>query len=124
MARLGAWAFLAGAAVTVAFHTAVILGAPWGHLTMGGRWDGELPLPARALSAVSAAVIVLMAGVVADRAGFLAWRCPAWSIYAVMAVMGLSAVMHVATPSVAERQVWLPVILVMALGASATLRSR
>ena len=124
MMRIGAWAFLAGSAMTVAFHTAMMLGAPWGHLTMGGRWDGVLPLPARGLSAVSAALTVLMASIVAARAGLLAWRFPAWSIYAVMAFMVLSIVMHVATPSAAERQLWLPVILLMALGAAATLQSR
>lgn len=124
MMKFGAWAFLAGSAVTVAFHTAMILGAPWGHLTMGGRWDGALPLPARGLSAVSAALILLMASVVAARAGLLAWRFPAWSIYAVVGFMVLSIAMHVATPSAAERQLWLPVILAMALGAAATLRSR
>lgn len=124
MMKFGAWAFLAGSAVTVAFHTAMILGAPWGHLTMGGRWDGALPLPARGLSAVSAALILLMASVVATRAGLLAWRFPAWSMYAVVALMVLSIAMHVATPSAAERQLWLPVILAMALGAAATLWSR
>ena len=121
MMKIGAWAFLAGSAVTVAFHAAVILGAPWGHLTMGGRWDGALPLPARGLSVVSAALILLMASVVAARVGLLAWRFPAWSMYVVMAVMVLSLAMHVATPSAAERQLWLPVILAMALGAAATL---
>lgn len=119
MTRIGAWAFLAGATMTVAFHMAMILGAPWGHLTMGGRWNGALPLPARGLSAVSAVLILLMASVVAARAGLLAWRLPAWSTYAVLAVMVLSIAMHVATPSAAERRLWLPVILVMALGAAA-----
>lgn len=122
--RLGAWAFLAGSAVTIAFHTAVMLGAPWGHLTMGGRWDGTLPLPARGLSAISAALILLMACVVAARAGLLAWRVPAWALYPVMACMVLSIAMHLATPSAAERHLWLPVILVMTAGAAATLRSR
>jgi hypothetical protein len=32
--------------------------------------------------------------------------------------------MHVATPSAAERQLWLPVIVAMALGAVATLLNR
>ena len=124
MMKIGAWVCLAGAAVTVAFHAAVMLGAPWGHLTMGGRWSGTLPLPARGLSAVSAALILLMASVVAARAGLSAWKFPAWSMYAVVGFLVLSIAMHVATPSAAERQLWLPVILAMALGAAATLWSR
>ncbi len=124
MMKLGAWVFLAGAAVTVAFHAAMMLGAPWGHLTMGGRWSGTLPLPARGLSALSAALILLMASVVAARAGLSAWRFPEWSIYAVVGFLVLSIAMHVATPSTAERQLWLPVILAMALGAAATLWRR
>jgi hypothetical protein len=124
MMKFGAWAFLAGSAMTIAFHVAMMLGAPWGHLTMGGRWHGVLPLPARGLSAVSAALILLMASAVAARAGLMAWRFPTWSIYAVVAFMILSIAMHVATPSAAERQLWLPVILAMALGAAATLPRR
>ena len=90
---------------------------------MGGRWDGALPLPARGLSAVSAALTLLMASVVAARAGLLAWRFPAWSIYSVVGFMVLSIALHM-TPSAAERQLWLPVVLAMALGAAATARSR
>jgi hypothetical protein len=124
MMKIGAWVFLAGSAMTVAFHTAMMLGAPWGHLTMGGRWAGALPLPARGLSAVSAVLILLMASVVAARAGLLAWRFPAWSTSVVVAFMVLSIAMHVATPSAAERHLWLPVILAMALGGAATLPRR
>lgn len=36
--------------VVIAFHVAMICGAPWGHLTMGGRWPGALPPAARWLS--------------------------------------------------------------------------
>jgi hypothetical protein len=124
MTRIGAWAFLAGSAMTVVFHMAMVLGAPWGHLTMGGRWHGALPLAARGLSVLSSALILWMAGVVAARAGLLAWRFPAWSIYAVVAFMVLSIAMHVATPSAAERHLWLPVIVVMTLGVVATLSGR
>jgi hypothetical protein len=63
-----------------------------------------------------------MASVVAARAGLLARQFPAWCIHAVVAFMVLSIAMHVATPSAAERQLWLPVILTMAIGAAATLR--
>ncbi len=124
MTTIGAWIFLAASVVTVTFHTAMMLGAPWGHLTMGGRWAGALPLPARGLSAVSAAVILLMASVVTARAGLLPWRFPGWSIYAVLAFLVASLAMHVATPSAAERRLWLPVILAMTVGAATTLWSR
>jgi hypothetical protein len=119
MAKVGALLFAAGAGITLAFHLAMILGAPWGHLTMGGRWEGALPLAARGLSAASAALTILMALVVAAKAGLLNWRFPVWAFRAVLVLMALSVVLHLATPSRAERRLWLPVILAMAAGTIA-----
>jgi hypothetical protein len=119
MAKIGALLFGAGAGITLAFHLAMILGAPWGHLTMGGRWEGPLPLAARGLSAASAALTTVMALVVAAKAGLLNWRFPVWAFHAVLVLMALSVVMHLATPSRAERQLWLPVILAMVAGTIA-----
>lgn len=119
MARIGALLFGAGAGITLVFHLAMILGAPWGHLTMGGRWEGALPLAARGLSAASAALTTLMALVVAAKAGLVNCRFPAWAFHAVLVLMALSVVMHLATPSRAERQLWLPIILAMVAGTIA-----
>ena len=66
-------------AVCVAgFHIGVILGAPWGALTMGGRWPGVLPPAARVLSALSGGLVLGMAAVVwrgRPRVGYVGGRC-------------------------------------------------
>jgi len=92
-------------ALTVAFHVALILGAQLGHLTMGGRWRGALPPAGRVASGMSALLVGAMAWVVV--AG------PGWAVWVVVGVMVLSVAMHIATPSQAERRLWLPVVGVM-----------
>lgn len=109
--------FAALSAGTILFHLAIIAGAPWGHLTMGGRWPGRLPLAARLLSLLSAALVALMAFVLAAGAGIGGPTLPAWTLWAVIVYLALAIVMHIATPSAAERMLWLPVILGMTVCA-------
>jgi len=111
--RAAAWIFAALTAVVVAFHLSGILGAPVGHLTMGGRWPGVLPLEGRIAAGLSAVLMVSLALVVLGRAGILPVRPSRLAIWLVVGLMGLSVVMHLATPSAAERALWLPQILVM-----------
>jgi hypothetical protein len=92
------------------FHLAVILGAPWGSLTMGGRWPGVLPLRARLLSALSAGLILGMAAVL--------WRGgPPVALSGVVALSALAVLANAATPSAPERRLWLPVTIVMLVAA-------
>lgn len=115
--RLAAWVFAALSAVVMLFHTAAILGAPVGHLTMGGRWPGVLPPAARLLSALSLVIIGLTAIVVLARAGVIRRTLPSWNMRAVLAYLAVAIPMHIATPSAAERKLWLPVIFVMTASA-------
>jgi hypothetical protein len=115
--RLAAWVFAALSAVVMLFHTAAILGAPVGHLTMGGRWPGVLPPAARLLSVLSLGVIGLTAMVVLARAGVIRRTLPSWNMRAVLAYLALAILMHIATPSAAERKLWLPVILMLTASA-------
>lgn len=106
----GAVVFAALAGGVVLFHAAIILGAPWGRLTMGGRWPGVLPPGARVLSTLSALLMVVMAAVL--------WRGgPGWAVWTVVGLSVLAVVANAATPSRAERRLWLPVTVVMALAA-------
>lgn len=89
--RLAAWLHAALGAVVVAFQIAAILGAPVGHLTMGGRWTGALPPEVRVGSALSGLLLVAMALVVLARAGVLDWRLPRGLIWGVVALHLLGA---------------------------------
>lgn len=115
--RLAAWVFAALSVVVMLFHTAAILGAPVGDLTMGGRWPGVLPPAARLLSGLSLGVMGLTATVVLARAGVIRRTLPGWAMRAVLGYLALAILMHFATPSAAERRMWLPVILILTASA-------
>ena len=108
-----AWIYVALTVIVCTFHLSLILGAPLGHLTMGGRWSGALPLEGRITSAVSIAILAGLAFVVLARAGLLAWRLPGWAIWVVVVYLAVGVVLHIVTPSAAERALWLPQIAVM-----------
>jgi hypothetical protein len=122
-ARTAALILLGLTGLAMLFHLALILGAPWGELTMGGRWDGTLPLQGRVASALSILVLALSARAVAERAELARAVLPAWSIRAVVAFLILAAVMNTVTPSAAERLLWLPQILVQLVCALRLARS-
>lgn len=99
--------------VVVLFQLALAAGAPWGHLAMGGRYPGRLPLPARIAAVVQAVLLVLFSFVVLGRAGLVSPPPPAGLVYVVLAAAALAAVLNLATPSIPERRLWGPVALVM-----------
>lgn len=108
----------AGLAGLVAlFQIALALGAPWGHLAMGGRWPRRLPPGPRIAALVQAGLMAAMARIVAGAGGVLAPFGPDWLIWVVVAVTGLSALANNVTPSRGERRLWGPVALVMVLAA-------
>ncbi len=125
MIAFGVYALLT--AFVCAFHLAMIAGAPWGHLTMGGRWPGRLPMEGRISAGVSALLLIGLLGLVAARAGLVdpdgplvaLLHLPVWSFWLVPAWLALGVVLHILTPSKAERLLWLPVLIGL-LGAALT----
>jgi hypothetical protein len=119
--------FAALIAVVVGFQLALAAGAPWGHLTMGGAYPGQLPPNMRVAAVIQAVVLAMLALVVAARARLV---LPRWHnlsrklIWLVVVFMGISVVLHVITPSAAERALWLPVIVVLAICAVIVARER
>ncbi len=102
--------------IVIAFQIALAMGAPWGHLTWGGRFPGQLPSRMRRIAIFSAVLLAVFALVVEARAGVL---FPEWRglsnilIWVVVGYCALGAVMNAITPSKWERIVWLPVVLGM-----------
>jgi ABC-type dipeptide/oligopeptide/nickel transport system permease subunit len=97
----------------IAFQLALVVGAPWGALTQGGRFNGVLPAGARVFALCSAALLALFIVLVRARAHPNArFRRAVWGVVAYCAV-GILA--NAATPSPAERALWLPVVAVMFL---------
>jgi hypothetical protein len=96
---------------TILFQLALVAGAPWGALTQGGRVSGALPSSARVLALVSATVLGCFIYIIRARAGTPpGFPRAAW---VVVAYCALGVVLNAATPSAAERALWLPVVAIM-----------
>ena len=106
---------------TSGFQLALIAGAPWGELTLGGRWPGALPLRARLLPLVSLALLVAFATIILSRAGViqtgLGQFVPALA-WVVVAYCAVGVVANLATPSRRERALWLPVVTSMLVSSA------
>ncbi len=114
MTRLAALIYAGLAVVLVGFQISLSLGAPLGHLAMGGNWPGVFPTALRIAALFQALVIVLLSFVVLHRAGVISKpRFPNWAIWAVLAFSTLAVIANLATPSSAERALWAPVAIVM-----------
>ena len=119
-AIVAAYAFALATAVAVLFQIALALGAPWGHLAMGGRFPGKFPPAMRVTALVQAAVLALLAVTVAIKARLVLehfYPVSETAIWVVVAISVLSLIMNLVTPSRGERILWAPVALVLALSS-------
>jgi len=105
-------AFAAIMGLVVLFQIALILGAPWGHLTLGGQWQGALPLQVRFIPGISILLLLAMTRIGLGASGLLPPWGPRWLIWLVCAYMALGVAVHIVTPSAAERMLWLPILTV------------
>ncbi len=107
----------------IGFQIALIAGAPWGHITQGGRNSGALPTSGRVAAGVSILVLAFMGASVASAAG-LPPHWPAWTGWVTLGVQALSALANWITPSRPERRLWGPIVtLMLALAAYVVLTS-
>ncbi|MBN8942331.1 MAG: hypothetical protein J0H01_22690 [Rhizobiales bacterium] len=107
-------------AVVALFQLALALGAPWGHLAMGGAVPGAYPPGMRVAALVQVAVLGLAGLIVFVRAGLV---LPQWMplsrrlVWGVVGLLAVSAVLNLITPSPTERLVWSPVALILLLSS-------
>lgn len=66
---LAAIAFILLTAIVIVFQLALIAGAPWGELTLGGRFPGRLPAKMRLVPVLSALLLAGFAAVIAATSG-------------------------------------------------------
>ncbi len=109
---LAALLFCGLSVVVVGFQIALIAGARWGHLTMGGRHPGALDRTGRVLAMVSALLYIPLVLAVLSAVG-LGPNLPHWTVWPVVAVMTLSTVGNAITHSAPERRLWLPIVSTM-----------
>lgn len=102
--------------LTILFQFALALGAPWGHLAMGGKYPGKFPIPMRIAAVIQALLLSLLAVIVLTRAGSM---LPSYTqlsemlIWFAVGISTLSLILNLVTPSKWERILWAPVALLM-----------
>lgn len=125
--RIAARIYVAVTGVVVLFQLALAVGAPWGELTMGGAFRGQLPPQMRAAAVGSAVLLSAFCVIVASRAGlaFARWRRASRRlIWLVVAYAVVGVALNALTPSPRERALWLPVTVVLAVCAVLVARER
>lgn len=108
--------FVVVAAGAVAFQIALALGAPWGAYAMGGAFPGRFPPRLRVAAVVQAALVAVLAGVTAARAGLIDVRIVddlPWLVWLVVAFSAVSLVLNAISRSAGERRIWVPVAIAM-----------
>lgn len=91
----------------------LVFGAPWGHLTMGGKWEGALPPRIRPVAAVQATLLLCLMTIALDQGGVTDFGWPSWSLWPALALTYLTTLGNLATPSPRERLYWGPLTLIM-----------
>lgn len=116
LATISALLFVTLVAAVTVFQVALVLGAPLGEFTLGGKYRGRLPAAIRLVPALSALLLCGFAAVVVARAGLafpeLSGPAPVL-IWLVVAYCAVGALANFFTPSQRERAIWFPVVLLM-----------
>lgn len=99
-----------------AFQVSLAAGAPLGVLAYGGGHEGVLPTSLRVTSAVASLVWGgALVAVATGRPHEARWQRVLYS--GVAGVAGLGAMVNLASPSLPERFLWVPVTAVLAVAA-------
>lgn len=117
--EIAAGAFAILAAFPILGQLALVFGAAWGSITLGGRWPGVLPPRMRLAALAQATVLIALSVIALDHGGILHIGLPPAAIWVTVAVTCISAVLNNITPSRIERRLWGPVTILMALAALA-----
>ncbi|MDH4162258.1 MAG: hypothetical protein OEW15_06150 [Nitrospirota bacterium] len=116
-----AYLFTVLTAFAVLFQFALALGAPWGTMTMGGKFPGQLPPRMRIAALVQIVVLVFAALVVLSRAGIIISDYSTYSrsaIWFVVAFSLVATVLNSITPSKKERMLWAPISIILLVCAA------
>ncbi|MBC7857547.1 MAG: hypothetical protein H7Z39_01975 [Burkholderiaceae bacterium] len=119
--NLAAISFAALTGVAVMFQVALACGAPWGELTLGGKYRGRLPGFVRIVPIVSAALLTGFAVIVLAHAGLAFANMTAISnrlIWVVVAYCVAGTFANFVTPSRREQMLWFPIVALMLVSST------
>lgn len=120
MTTVFAWVYMIVSAIVIVFQLALMLGAPLGEFTLGGRYPGRLPAKLRVAVLTQIAVIVVFAAIVGIRAGlFLGDYSQVGSVgvWFVVAFFVLGSILNLSSPSIKEKAVMGPMNVLALLSA-------
>ena len=103
--------------IVVLFQFCLIMGAPWGKITQGGRNEGRLPASGRLAAILSIPILFFMGASITSAAG-LSPYWEGWTGYAAIVMQTLSTTLNWITPSQKERLLWGPITSIMFLLAA------
>lgn len=112
MATIAAAVFALLALLVAGFQLGLALGRPWGHLTLGGRYPGRLPIFLRISAFIYTVLWIGMGWMVLARVGVIDIGLRP-GILPVFALCLVTMVLNLITPSQAERRLWGPVTVAM-----------
>jgi len=103
--------------IVVLFQFCLIMGAPWGKITQGGRNEGPLPTSGRLVATLSVPILFFMGASITSAAGLVPnWT--GWTAYVAIAVQALNTTLNWITQSKPERILWGPITSIMLLIAA------
>ena len=120
MIESAAQLFAALVAFTALFQWLLGAGAPWGEITMGGKFPGKLPAKVRVAAVVQSFILIALAMLVLAHAGVALPGLVEHSqigVWVAVGVSGLAMILNLATPSKWERLIWGPVTILMFVSA-------
>ena len=116
LSKLAAILFTVLIAAVVIFQIALVLGAPWGEFTLGGKYRVKIPYLARLIPIASGALLTASAAIVLAHAGigFVYLRASSnWLVWVVIFYCVVGTVVNLITPSLRERALWSPIVILM-----------
>lgn len=121
IAYVSTWIVILAMAAVGLFQLALILGAPMGEYAFGGQNPGKLPVKFRAMSGVTLLVYVAIIGHMLAQLGALPRLLPDdlnraanWALFGLNL---LSLVMNSISRSKKERDMWVPVALMLSVAS-------
>lgn len=102
--------------ILIAFHICLIIGKPWGHLTIAGKFRGELPVKMKMFSGLSIFILFSVALMVEIGSGNIVLGTKSLKqkfLISAIVFNIIQTILHIITPSKWERILWLPIISIM-----------
>lgn len=122
--EIAAIIFSFAAAIIIVFHLLLAFGFPLGGRAMGGKYPDQWPDFMRIIAILIVCFWILVSILVMVQAGLLFREYQDYSRvlgWFIVLFCGVQVVLHVISPSKKERQIWLPVTIILLVSSMVVL---